>query len=239
MDVPATVRTALADQPVEGKRSLEAGAGVGNATAGLLAAGAETVLSVTNDSEHAKTVRERVGTDHPDRVETVEADLREIPLADDAVAVVTAHALFNVVPTRDLDRIAAELTRVAAPGGHLVIDDYAPLPEDAAVRELFAVENAVSELADGRSALTFYPADVLRGVFESQGWVFDRRKTLLDPVPWTESHVDAHVAEARERTERIDGPLGAELASEADALAEEIGSESAGEMYSLAFRVPD
>mgnify|MGYP000247659350 CR=1 FL=1 len=239
MDVPETVKMALADRPVAGRCCLEAGAGAGNAAAGLLDAGAESVVAVTNDREHAKTVRERVEADHPDRVGTVEADLRSIPLPDDSVAVVTAHALFNVVPTTDLDVIASEITRVAASGAHLLVDDYAPLPDGAAIRDLFALENAARELVDTRPTLTFYPEDVLRGVFETRGWEFDRRKTLLDPVPWTESHVAAHADTVRDAATRIDGDLRDALVSRADSLATEIGSESAGEMYSLAFQLPE
>ncbi|WP_136686554.1 class I SAM-dependent methyltransferase [Halorhabdus amylolytica] len=239
MDVPATVRTALADRPVEGRRCLEAGAGAGNAAAGLLDAGAADVLAVTNDREHARTVRERVGTDHPGRVGVFEADLRSIPLPDDSVAVVTAHALFNVVPTTDLDVIASEITRVAAPGAHLLVDDYAPLPDGASIRDLFALENAARELADARPALTFYPGGVLRGVFETRGWEFDRRKTLLDPVPWTESHVTAHADTVRDAAARIDGDLRNVLVNRTDSLVTEIGSESVGEMYSLAFQLPE
>lgn len=236
MDVPETVQTALDDQLIDGRRCLEAGAGVGNMTGGLLAAGAGTVLAVTNDRDHAETVRGRVGGDK--RVRPVEADLRSIPLPDDTVDVITAHALYNVVPTTDLAAITAELTRVAAPGAQLIVDDYAPLPEDAAMADLFAVENAATELADGRPALTFYPAAVLRGVFERDGWEYERRKTLLDPVPWTQSHVESHTAVVRDAAARIEGAVGDRLAARADRIAAEIGSESAGEMYSLAFELP-
>jgi SAM-dependent methyltransferase len=239
MDVPETVSAALADRPIEGKRCLEAGAGVGNTTAGLLAAGAGDVLAVTNDHEHALTVRERIGAEHPNRVQTVESDLRTVPLPDDSVAVITAHALCNVVPTTELALIASELTRIAAPGAQLIVDDYAPLPADAALRDLFAIENAATELATGQPALTFYPVAFLRGVFEAQGWTFDRRTTLLDPVPWTEQHVDAHLTAVRDTAARIDPDLGDRLTTEAERLAGEIGSESAGEMYSLAFRLAE
>lgn len=237
MDVPETVTAALADRPVEGARCLEAGAGAGNATAGLLDAGAAHVVAVTNEREHAETVRERVGQEHPDRVRVLEADLRGIPLPDDSVEVVTAHALFNVVPPAALEAIAAEVTRVAAPGAHLIVDDYAPLPGEAAMADLFAVENAAAELAVGRSALTFYPARVLRGVFESDGWVHDRTKPVLDPVPWTESHVAAHADVAKEFADDA-GTAGNLLAERADEIATKIGSESTGEMYSLAMELP-
>ncbi|ACV11512.1 Methyltransferase type 11 [Halorhabdus utahensis DSM 12940] len=237
MEVPETVTAALADRPVDGAHCLEAGAGAGNATAGLIDAGAAQVVAVTNEREHAETVRERVGQEYPDRVRVLEADLREIPLPDDSVEIITAHALCNVVPPAALDAIAAEVTRVAAPGAHLIVDDYAPLPGETAMRDLFAVENAAAELAVGRSALTFYPARVLRGIFESYGWTHDRTETVLDPVPWSESHVAAHADIAKEFADDA-ATAGNLLAERAEGLATKIGSESTGEMYSLAMRLP-
>jgi len=239
MDVPSTVATALEDRPVERATCLEAGAGVGNATAGLLAAGAERVYAVTNDAEHARTVRERVACDEPNRSVALEADLRELPLADDAVDVVTAHGLFNVVPPASLDAVATEVTRVAAPGCHLVVDDYEPLPADAGVRSLFALENAASQLADGRPALTFYPAATLRRLFEGYGWTFERERTLLNPVPWTPSHVDAHAEEVRSRAEKLPERQRERFVREAERLVDEIGEERIGQMYSVAMRLPD
>ncbi|ESP89447.1 class I SAM-dependent methyltransferase [Candidatus Halobonum tyrrellensis] len=252
-DVPRTVTAALADRPVEGRVCLEAGAGIGNTSAGLLAAGADRVYAVTNDRGHAETVRDRVGPAAAgdaranaaggraadDRLAVVEADLRSVPLDADAVGLVTAHGLFNVVPPASLDRIAAELTRVAAPGAHLVVDDYDPLPDDAAVRDLFAVENAATELATGSPALTFYPAAVLARLFAGYGWTVDRERTLLDPVPWTGRHVSAHAAKARGAASSLRPELGDPLAAEADRLAAAVGEESAGRMYSVALRLPE
>jgi SAM-dependent methyltransferase len=235
MDVPRTVTAALADRPVEGATCLEAGAGVGNATAGLLAAGAERVYAVTDDAGDARTVRDRVGEDGRDRAAVVEADLRALPLAADAVDLVTAHGLFNVLPPPAVAPVAAELARVAAPGCHLVVDDYEPLPADAAVRDLFAVENAATELARGRPALTFYPAALLRSVFVGEGWRFDRRRTLLDPVPWTESHVAAHADAARAAAATLPAPLRQALLDATNRAVAAVGRESAGAMYSLAF----
>ena len=239
MDVPDTVETALADRPVEGAVCLDTGAGVGNTTAGLVEAGADRVYAVTNDRAHAATVREHVGREHVDRVTVVEADLRATPLPDDSVDVVAAHALFNVVPTPAFPDITAELTRVAKSGAHLVVDDYDPLPPDAATRDLFAVENAAAELARGEPALTFYPAAMVRRLLAGEGWEFDRERTLLDPVPWTEKHVAAHADAAREAAATLPTDLGDPLTAEADRLVDAVGSESAGRMYSLAFRLSD
>lgn len=236
MDVPDTVATALEDRPVAGAVCLEAGAGAGNTAAGLLAAGAERVYAVTDDPDHARRARERAGP-AADRLAVVRADLRATPLPEDTVDLVTAHGLCNVLAPAALGAVVGELTRVAAPGAHLVVDDYAPPPEGTAVRDLFAAENAAAELAEGRPALTFYPAALLRRTLAGYGWRFDRERTLLDPVPWTESHVAAHADAAREFAsalpEDVREPLGAAVDRRAaDAV------ESVGRMYSLAFRLP-
>ncbi|GAB7014461.1 hypothetical protein JCM18549_27320 [Halolamina salina] len=237
MEVPDSVSTALADRDIAGKRCLEAGAGVGNATAGLLDAGAEHVYAVTDRADHADGVRERFADD--DRVELIEADLREIPLPDDAVEVITCHALFNVLPNDAAAPIAAELTRVAAPGATLVVDDYDPMPPESPVRQLFAVENAAAELASARAALTFYPADGLRRLFGGHGWTHDRTRSILEPVPWSESHLTAHTAEVRGHAESLPDALGQQLITEAEQLAKATGSSDEGRMYSVAMELPE
>ncbi len=239
MSVPQTVETALADRPVEGATCLEAGAGVGNTTRGLLEQGAGHVYAVTNNAEHARDLRSSLTSHEASRTSILEADLQSTPLESNAVDLITAHGLCNVVPPAVLGRISAELARIAAPGAHLVVDDYEPLPDDAAISDLFAVENAASELADGTPALTFYPSDMLRRVFEGHGLTFDRKRILLDPVPWTISHVEAHANLARKTASNLPRRLADPLAAELDRLVEEIGSESTGTMYSLAFRMSE
>lgn len=239
MDVPETVKTALSDRPVSGRVCLEAGAGVGNTTAGLLEAEAARVYAVTNDREHTRTVRDRVGSANADRVAVLEADLRCLPLATDSVELITAHGLFNVLPPASLETVAAELTRVASPTCHLVIDDYEPIPADAAVRDLFALENAATELATGRPAVTFYPSMVLQRLFVGYGWTADRERTLLDPVPWTTNHLEAHTDVTRTMASKVADELGVPLTATADRLLKTIGSESVGEMYSIALQLPE
>jgi len=237
MEVPDSVANALSDRHVAGTTCLEAGAGVGNATAGLLDAGAAHVYAVTDRADHADGVRERFLDD--DRVELIEADLREIPLPEDSVDVITAHALFNVLPTDAAAPIAAELTRVAAPDATLIVDDYDPMPPESPVRQLFAVENAAAELANARPALTFYPADGLRRLFGGHGWAHDRTRSILEPVPWTESHLTAHTAEVRGHAESVPDALGNALVTEAERLAKSTGSSDEGRMYSVAMALPE
>jgi len=193
------------------------------------------VYAVTDRADHADGVRERFAGD--DRVELIEADLREIPLPEDSVDAITAHALFNVLPTDAAAPIAAELTRVAAPGATLVVDDYDPMPPESPVRQLFAVENAAAELANARPALTFYPADGLRRLFGGHGWAYDRTRSILEPVPWSESHLTAHVAEVRGRAESLPDALGRPLVTEAERLAKATGSSDEGRMYSVAMEL--
>ncbi|MFC7136010.1 class I SAM-dependent methyltransferase [Halobaculum litoreum] len=228
--IPDTVTNALEAVPVEDATALEAGAGVGNGTAGLLAADAETVYSVTDEVDHAETVRERCPA-----ATVLQADLGAIPLPDDTVDVVVAHGLFNVLPNETAAAVAAELTRVAAPGGWLVIDDYGPHPSDSRIRRLFAVENALAELAAARPAYVFYPADELRTLFEGHGWTHERTTTLLDPVPWTQGHMDAHVDAARRAATGVPDEVADPLLRRAERLAAE-GADPTGRMYSLALR---
>jgi len=235
IDIPTTVTAALADRPVAGAVCLEAGAGVGNATAGLLAAGGTHVYAVTNDREDARTVRERVDAS-PARLSVLLADLRATPLSNDSVDVITAHGLFNLLAPAAAAAVARELARVAAPGCHLVVDDYAPLPDGAAVSSLFALESAIGQMVEGRPGLTFYPAATLRELFVGQGWEFDREQTLLDPVPWTASHLDAHAEVARSTAAGLPDGLCGPLRAEIDHRRAAVEEERVGTMYSLAFR---
>ncbi|WP_284011173.1 class I SAM-dependent methyltransferase [Haloarcula pelagica] len=234
MDVPETVRAALSDVPVDGRVCLEAGAGVGNTTAGLLDAGAATVYAVTNDRAHARTVRRRIERGH-DRLRVLHSDLRSLPIADGSVELITAHGLCNVLPPTDLDRVVTELTRVATGDCRLVVDDYGPLPDDAAVGELFGLENAAASAVTGRPALSFYPSQALRRWFEGTGWAFERERTLLDPVPWTRSHLDAHAGVIEAFAAAEESAHLRAIHERATRTVEEIGSESVGRMYSLSF----
>ena len=235
MNVPDTVSRALADRDIAGKTCLEAGAGIGNMTVGLLDAGAEHVYAVTKDRRHAADVRERIAeVGETDRVTLIEADLHDIPLADDSVEVVTAHALFNVLPNDAAAAIAQELGRVAAPGATLVVDDYDPIPPESPVRQLFAVENAAAELARGRPALVFHPVEGLWRLFAGDGWEFERERAILEPVPWTKGHLTAHVAEVQGYAKSLADPLGKPLVTEAERIAAETGDAEVGRMYSVA-----
>ncbi|MFB6103590.1 MAG: methyltransferase domain-containing protein [Halobacteriaceae archaeon] len=232
--LPETVTTAIEDVPVGGATCLDAGAGTGNMALALAAAGADQVVTVTDDREHATGVRERVAGDP---VDVLEADLRATPVRDGVAEVVTAHALFNVLEPAAAHEVVGELARIAGAEAHLVVVDYAPLPEGV-VADLFALENAVATLRDGVPAYTFYPSAMLAAVFGAHGFEHVGTETLLDPVPWSRELLAEHADLAREGAATLDEPLGPALEAEVAAVEARIpeGGVDAGQYYALRFR---
>ena len=234
--VPTTVATALADHRVEGRRCLDAGTGVGNSAAGLARAAADRVITVTTNPDHAHHASRRFAAD--DRVDVIRADLRSLPLGDDSVEFIMAHAVCNVLEPSALALVATEWYRIAAPDCVLVIDDYDPIPEEACVSSLFELENAAAILATGRPALTFYPAPFLVHSFVGAGWELCRMQTLLDPVPWTAAHLDAHTEATAAALQTLSPALRRPLTERLDILTKNLDPAATGRMYSLAFRLP-
>ena len=95
--------------------ALDVACGTGRHTAYLASLGHE-VIGVDDSPEMLARAREKVpgGTFH-------EADLHDLPLADDSVDLVVCAIALSHVP--DLRRALAELVRVLRPNGHLVISD--------------------------------------------------------------------------------------------------------------------
>jgi ubiquinone/menaquinone biosynthesis C-methylase UbiE len=102
--------------------ALDAGCGTGRHTAYLASLG-HKVIGVDTSPEMLARAREKV----PDG-EFYDADLCNVPLADDSVdLVVCTIALANVA---DLDRALAEFVRVLKPNGHMVLSDSRGLAGD-------------------------------------------------------------------------------------------------------------
>jgi ubiquinone/menaquinone biosynthesis C-methylase UbiE len=95
--------------------ALDAACGTGRHTAYLASLGHE-VIGVDTSPEMLARAREKVpeGDFH-------EADLHDVPLADDSVDLVVCAIALAHVP--DLERALAEFVRVLRPNGHLVISD--------------------------------------------------------------------------------------------------------------------
>jgi ubiquinone/menaquinone biosynthesis C-methylase UbiE len=95
--------------------ALDAACGTGRHTAYLAALG-HRVIGVDSSAEMLARAREKVPNG-----EFHEADLYELPLADDSVDLVVCAIALSHVP--DLPRALSELVRVLRPNGHLVISD--------------------------------------------------------------------------------------------------------------------
>ncbi len=95
--------------------ALDAACGTGRHTAYLASLG-HKVIGVDTSPEMLGVAREKV----PEG-EFYEADLHELPLADDSVDLVVCAIALSHVP--DLAQAFAELVRVLRPNGHLVISD--------------------------------------------------------------------------------------------------------------------
>jgi ubiquinone/menaquinone biosynthesis C-methylase UbiE len=95
--------------------ALDAACGTGRHTAYLASLGHE-VIGVDSSPEMLARAREKVP-----RAEFHEADLYDIPLADDSVDLVVCAIALSHVP--DLARALGELVRVLRPNGHVVISD--------------------------------------------------------------------------------------------------------------------
>jgi SAM-dependent methyltransferase len=95
--------------------ALDAACGTGRHTAYLATLGYK-VIGVDNSPEMLARAREKV----PEG-EFYEADLHDVPLADDSVDLVVCALSLVHVP--DLTRALAEFVRVLRPNGHLVISD--------------------------------------------------------------------------------------------------------------------
>lgn len=96
-----------------GRRVLDAACGEGYGSAILAAAGAESVTGADREEDVVAHARERYG------LEFVAADVARLPFGDDAFDLVVSFETIEHVP--DPEGVLAELRRVLAPGGVLVI----------------------------------------------------------------------------------------------------------------------
>jgi SAM-dependent methyltransferase len=95
--------------------ALDAGCGTGRHSAYLAALGHD-VIGVDTSAAMLARAREKVP-----RAVFHEADLLDLPLADDSVDLVVSALVLTHLP--DLGRALGELVRVLRPGGHLVVSD--------------------------------------------------------------------------------------------------------------------
>jgi ubiquinone/menaquinone biosynthesis C-methylase UbiE len=107
-----------------GETIIDAGSGPGVMVARYLGAGAQ-VIAVDHSEKSLELVWERVPPGERDRLRTVQADLRSLPLEDACADASSCLGVLQHIPTHEFRLAAArELLRCLKPGGRLVVITY-------------------------------------------------------------------------------------------------------------------
>jgi 2-polyprenyl-3-methyl-5-hydroxy-6-metoxy-1,4-benzoquinol methylase len=120
VEVEHLARYAWATALASGRRTLDAGCGLGYGAAMLADAGANSVAAVDVAPEIVDVARDQAG----DRVTFEVADVRSLPLGDDAFDLVVCFEVIEHITEQEI--ALDELRRVLAPGGLLVMSSPNP-----------------------------------------------------------------------------------------------------------------
>jgi SAM-dependent methyltransferase len=195
-----TRREALRDelrrfvQPRGNERALDAGTGTG-ALAFALAPLVREVVAIDLVPELLDEARRRAGAFA--NVHFVEGDVTRLELGAGSFDLAGCLRTLHHVPRPEL--VVAELTRVTRPGGQvLVVDQIAP------VDPLAALELNRFERARDQSTTRVLAEVDLRGLFEANGLVLDRARSVHEPRE-LEAYLDLAACEgdARERARAL------------------------------------
>lgn len=119
--VEAAMREVLADAPLG--RLIDIGTGTGRMIE-LFAPGATHALGIDKSSEMLRLARAKLGEQGLANAELRQADLYALPLGDGAADVAILHHVLHFA--QQPGAAIAEAARVLAPGGRLLIADFAP-----------------------------------------------------------------------------------------------------------------
>jgi len=112
------VRSLAATRPERGVTVVDAGCGEGYGLELLRAAGADRVIGADLDRRTVAHARAVYSAADP-AIEVVEAELRQLPVPDDAIALCVSFQVIEHL--HDIPGYLAELQRVTAPGGGILI----------------------------------------------------------------------------------------------------------------------
>ncbi len=104
-------------------RLLDIGTGTGRILE-LLAGFAETATGIDRSPEMLRLARGKLAAAGNQRAELQQADMRALPFADASFDTVTMHHVLHFADNPE--SVVAEAARVVAPGGRLILADYAP-----------------------------------------------------------------------------------------------------------------
>lgn len=121
-DVVEAALVAAASRPAVG-RLLDIGTGTGRVLE-LLAADADVATGVDRSPEMLRLARGKLAAAGNQKADLVQADMRALPFEDASFDTVTMHHVLHFAD--DPQAVVAEAARVVAPGGKLILADYAP-----------------------------------------------------------------------------------------------------------------
>jgi len=133
--------------PLAGLRLLDAGCGTGRR---LRACGAAVATGIDLSPEMIATGREELGPD----ARLLVGDVRALPLADGDFDIVWCRLVIGHLP--ECTPAYAELGRVTAPGGQLIVTDFHPAAHAAGHRRTFRDGDAVYEVEHYVHALAMH-----------------------------------------------------------------------------------
>jgi len=153
-EVEAAVRAALADRPVG--RLLDVGTGTGRMIE-LLGPDAHVAVGIDRSPEMLRLARTKLDAADLAHAEVRQADMAALPLPDAAADTIVLHQVlhFAQAPAEVLN----ECARVLAPGGRLLVIDFAPHHREDLRRD------------QGHARLGF-PDEAIRGWLEAAGLNF-------------------------------------------------------------------
>lgn len=120
-DVEAAIRAILADRPLG--RLVDIGTGTGRILE-LLAPEAVSALGIDRSPEMLRLARAKLSAPGAVGFELQQGDISRLLLDDGIADTVTMHQVLHYLPAPEL--AIAEAARIVAPGGHLLIVDFAP-----------------------------------------------------------------------------------------------------------------
>lgn len=117
-----TALVAAAARPVVG-RLLDIGTGTGRVLE-LLAGAADTATGIDRSPEMLRIARGKLAAAGNQKADLLQADMRALPFADASFDTVTMHHVLHFAD--DPQAVVSEAARMVAPGGKLILADYAP-----------------------------------------------------------------------------------------------------------------
>ena len=182
--------------PAEGERVVDVGCGTGNAAL-LAAARGATVTGVDPAARLLEVARQRAADHAPQGTATfVQGTAEELPLADTCIDV--ALSVFGVIFTPDPEAAAAELARVTAPGGRILLSAW--IPGGAVSRMVRAWREAAAAALGtppGPPPFAWHEGDALEGLFGPHGREVELTEHALSftgtsPGAYFDAEAEAH-----------------------------------------------